>query len=47
MVQAVVFAMMICSLHMLLQPLASVIVTEYVPAAFTVIQLVVAPVLHK
>jgi hypothetical protein len=39
--------MMICSLHMLLQPLASVMVTEYIPAAFTVMQLVVSPVLHK
>jgi hypothetical protein len=35
------------SMHMLLQPLASVMVTEYVPAAFTVMQLVVSPVLHK
>ena len=35
------------ALHVLLQPLASVMVTEYSPAAETVMQAVVAPVLHK
>ena len=34
-------------LQKLLHPLEFVTVTEYVPAALTVIQLVVAPVLHK
>lgn len=34
-------------LQMLLQPLELVTVTVYVPATFTVMQLVVAPVLHK
>jgi hypothetical protein len=34
-------------LHELVQPLLLVVVTVYVPAAFTVIHCVVAPVLHK
>jgi hypothetical protein len=34
-------------LQILLQPLALVTVTEYVPAVFTEIQFVIAPVLHK
>ena len=34
-------------LQMLLQPFASVTVRKYVPAALTVMQFVVAPVLHK
>ena len=34
-------------LQVLVHPPAYVTVTEYVPAALTVIQLVVAPVLHK
>ena len=34
-------------LQVLLQPLESVTVTEYVPPAFTVIHCVVAPVLHE
>ena len=34
-------------LHVLLQPFASVTVRKYVPAALTVMQFVVAPVLHK
>ena len=34
-------------LQVLLQPFAAVTVRKYVPAVLTVIQLVVAPVLHK
>ncbi len=34
-------------LQLLLHPLPSVTVTEYVPAELTVIHCVVAPVLHK
>ena len=39
--------MVTVSLHTLLHPFASVTVTEYAPAVLTVIQFVVAPVLHK
>ena len=38
---------MTVALHTLLHPAALVTVTEYAPAALTVIQFVVAPVLHK
>ncbi len=33
--------------QMLVQPFASVTITVYVPVAFTVMQLIDAPVLHK
>ena len=35
------------ALQMLLHPFSSVTVTEYIPDAFTVIQFVSSPVLHK